>query len=120
MRLSRRNANEVSQTFNRSRDVAPSSGIYTFVDKLKVGLQELMAGSRNFSLATIARQHIFALTQGAARVSGIEYVMDACRPQAEAIIDASPSAGKGKNWGGTPRKEFLPSPSSTTRRARVG
>jgi len=63
-------------------------GIYTFVDKLRVGLQQLMAGSRNFSLATIGRQHIFALTQEAARISGIEYIMDAYRQQAEAIIDA--------------------------------
>jgi len=77
MRVSRPTAKEVSQTFIRSRDVAPSSGIYTFVDKLKVGLHQPMAGSRNFSLATMARQPIFALPQGAARVSGIEYVTDA-------------------------------------------
>ena len=63
-------------------------GIYTFADKLKVGLQQMMAGSRNFSLATIGRHHIFSLTKEAAEVSGIPYVMDAYRQQAEAIIDA--------------------------------
>jgi glutamate synthase domain-containing protein 2 len=67
---------------------AGAIGVYTFVDKLKVGLQQLMAGSRNFSLATIGRHHIFALTEDAAKISGIPYVMDAYRQQAEAIIDA--------------------------------
>ena len=30
-------------------------GLYTFADKLKVGLQQIMAGSRNFNLSTIGR-----------------------------------------------------------------
>ena len=63
-------------------------GIYTFVDKLKVGLQQLMAGSRNFRLSTISRDDIFALTEEAARVSGISYIMDTTREEAERIIDA--------------------------------
>jgi len=67
---------------------AGAIGIYTFVDKLKVGLQQLMAGSRNFCLSTIGRKDIFALTEEAAKVSGIPYIMDAYRQQAEAIIDA--------------------------------
>ena len=62
-------------------------GIYSFVDKLKVGLQQLMAGSRNFRLTTISREDIFALTQEAARVSGISYIMDTAREEAERIID---------------------------------
>jgi len=61
-------------------------GIYTFVDKLKVGLQQLMAGSRNYKVSTIGRDDMMALTEEAAKVSGIPYVMDAYREEAERII----------------------------------
>jgi hypothetical protein len=36
-----------------------------------------MAGSRNFNLSTITRDDLMALTEEAAGVSGIEYVMSA-------------------------------------------
>ena len=62
-------------------------GIYTFVDKLKVGLQQLMAGSRNYRVSTITRNDVVSLTEEAAKVSGIPYVMDAYREQAEQIIN---------------------------------
>ncbi|MCJ7736859.1 MAG: FMN-binding glutamate synthase family protein [Anaerolineae bacterium] len=62
-------------------------GIYTFCQKVKIGLQQLMAGSRNFRIDTISRSDLMALTEDAARVSGIPYVMDAYREEAEAIID---------------------------------
>lgn len=61
-------------------------GWYTYVDKLRVGLQQLMAGSRNFRLDTISRQDVAALTREAADVTGISYIMDAYRDQAMAII----------------------------------
>jgi hypothetical protein len=61
-------------------------GIYTFVDKLRVGLQQLMAGSRNFRVSTIRRKDLMALTEEAAKVSGIPYVMDAYKEEAEKII----------------------------------
>jgi len=62
-------------------------GIYTFTDKLRTGLQQLMAGSRNFRLSTISRNDLMALTEEAAKVSGIPYVMDAYREEAERIIE---------------------------------
>jgi len=62
-------------------------GIYSFVQKIKVGLQQLMAGSRNFRIDTISREDIMALTEEAAKVSGIPYVMEAYRQEAEAILD---------------------------------
>ena len=62
-------------------------GFYSFVDKLKIGLQQLMAGSRNFSVSTISRDDLMSLTEEAAKVSGIPYVMDAYRAEAEAIIN---------------------------------
>jgi len=62
--------------------------LYTFVDRLKVGLQQLMAGSRNFNLLTISRADVFSLTEEAARISGIPYVMEQNRKEAEKILDA--------------------------------
>ncbi len=63
-------------------------GIYTYSDKIKVGLQQLMSGSRNMRLDTISRDDVMALTPEAAEVSGIPYVMDAYREEAMRIIDA--------------------------------
>jgi glutamate synthase domain-containing protein 2 len=63
-------------------------GVFTFSDKLKVGLQQLMSGTRNMRLDTISRDDLMALTREAADVSGIPYVMDAYREEALSIIDA--------------------------------
>lgn len=63
-------------------------GIYSFVQKIKVGLQQLMAGSRNFRINTISRKDLMALTEEAAKVSGIPYVMKAYREEAEAILNS--------------------------------
>lgn len=62
-------------------------GFYTFADKLRIGLQQLMAGSRNFRLSTISRNDLMALTEEAAKISGIPYLMDAYREEAERIIN---------------------------------
>jgi len=62
-------------------------GVYSFVQKIKVGLQQLMAGSRNFKISSISRPDLMALTEDASRVSGIPYVMDAYREEAEAILN---------------------------------
>jgi glutamate synthase domain-containing protein 2 len=51
-------------------------GLYCFSQKIKVGLQQLMAGSRNFNLSAISRIDLMALTEEASKVSGISYVMD--------------------------------------------
>ncbi len=62
-------------------------GFYTFADKLKTGLQQIMAGSRNFKTSTISRNDLMALTEESAKVSGIPYVMDSYREEAERIIN---------------------------------
>jgi glutamate synthase domain-containing protein 2 len=62
-------------------------GVYTFIDKLRVGLQQLMAGSRNFRIDTISRDDLMALTEEAAKISGIPYVMEAYREEALKIIE---------------------------------
>jgi hypothetical protein len=62
--------------------------IYTFIDKLRTGLTQFMAGARSFRLDTVSRNDLVALTEEAAQVSGISYVMDAFRGEAERILDA--------------------------------
>jgi len=61
--------------------------MYTYVDKLKTGLTQLMAGARSFRLDTTKRADLIALTEDAAKISGISYVMDAYRDEAMAILN---------------------------------
>ncbi len=68
-------------------------GVYSFAQKMRVGLQQLMAGSRNFKLSTISRSDLMSLTEDAASVSGIPYVMEAYRKEAEDILSGK---GNGK------------------------
>ncbi|WP_319407762.1 FMN-binding glutamate synthase family protein [uncultured Desulfosarcina sp.] len=63
-------------------------GIFSAVDKIKVGLQQIMAGARNWKVEYISRNDIFSLTDECAKVTGIPYVMDAYREEALRIIDA--------------------------------
>lgn len=62
--------------------------LYTYSQRFKTGMQQIMAGSRNFSLSSVSRNDLMALTPEAAKVSGIPYVMDAFRDAAEDILDA--------------------------------
>ncbi len=61
--------------------------IYTFVDKLRTGLTQFMAGARSFRLDTLKRSDLVALTEEAARVSGIAYVMQAQREEMQEILE---------------------------------
>jgi len=63
-------------------------GIWTYAQRFKTGLQQLMAGSRNFNVPSITRKDVMALTEEAARISGIPYVMEAYRDEAEAILES--------------------------------
>lgn len=63
-------------------------GIYSAAQKIGVGLQQLMAGARKWYVDLISRKDIAALTEEAAKVTGIPYIMDAYRDEALAIINA--------------------------------
>ena len=62
-------------------------GIYSYSDKIKVGLQQIMAGARCFSLPAITRRELMSLTEECAKVTGIPYLMDAYREEAEKILE---------------------------------
>lgn len=79
---------ELSERYGADMERIPlgAIGIYTYSDKIRVGLQQIMAGSRNMKLDTISRDDVFALTEEASKISGISYVMDAYRSEALDII----------------------------------
>lgn len=52
-------------------------GLYTYLDRIKVGLQQLMAGSRKWRLDLLTRNDLISLTERAARVTGIPLPEDA-------------------------------------------
>jgi hypothetical protein len=63
-------------------------GIFSYADKIKVGLQQLLAGSRCFNLGAVTRKELMSLTEECTKVTGIPYVMDAYRDEAEAILNS--------------------------------
>lgn len=62
-------------------------GIFNVTDKIRVGLQQMMAGARSWAIPHIHRKDLASLTGACARVTGIPYVMDAYREEAMAIIN---------------------------------
>ncbi len=65
-------------------------GVYNVGEKIKVGLQQLMAGARKWKVEYISRNDLASLTEECARVTDIPYIMDAYREEALEIIDAGP------------------------------
>lgn len=62
-------------------------GIFSYADKIKVGLQQLMAGSRCFSIPAITRKELMSLTEECTKVTGIPYLMDSYREEALEILN---------------------------------
>lgn len=62
-------------------------GIYSYVNKLQVGLQQLMAGARCFNIPSISRRELMSLTEECAKVTGIPYLMDCYRQEALEILN---------------------------------
>ena len=62
-------------------------GIYSFTDKIKVGLQQMMAGARCFNVESITRKELMSLTEECAKVTKIPYLMDCYREEALEILN---------------------------------
>jgi glutamate synthase domain-containing protein 2 len=61
-------------------------GIYSYADKIKVGLQQLMAGARKFNISKITRNELMSLTEECVKVTKIPYLMDCYRDEAIKIL----------------------------------
>ncbi len=79
---------ELKERFGKDFAKIPAGaiGMYSYIDRLRQGLQQLMAGARKFALQYIDRNDLVALTREAAAVSGITYVMDSDREEVEKIL----------------------------------
>ena len=65
---------------------AGAIGMYSYIHRLRQGLQQLMAGARKFALRYIDRNDLVALTREAADVSGIPYVMESDKEEIDKIL----------------------------------
>ena len=63
-------------------------GIYSYSQKIKVGLQQLMAGTRCFSVPAISRNELMSLTEECTKITGIQYITDAYREEAMEILES--------------------------------
>ncbi len=61
-------------------------GMYTFCDRIQLGLQQLMAGARKFAINYLDRSDLVSLTKEASEVTGIPYVMESDMQEAERIL----------------------------------
>lgn len=80
---------EIKARYGSDADTMPlgAIGIYSACEKIRVGLQQLMAGARKFEVGYISRNELASLTEECARITGIPYVMDAYREDALKILD---------------------------------
>ena len=63
-------------------------GVYTFYERLTLGLKQIMCGSRKFAVPYISRDDISALTRQANEISGIPYIMETDREEIERILES--------------------------------
>ncbi|MBO8143659.1 MAG: FMN-binding glutamate synthase family protein [Thermodesulfobacterium sp.] len=61
--------------------------LYTYIDKLSAGLQQLMAGARKFSLSAISRSDIVAANKETAEITGLPFITEAEDDLAKKILE---------------------------------
>lgn len=70
------------------RELPPGAvGVYNYMERLRVGMQQLLAGIRKFQLNLINRNDLVALTEIASRVTGIPMPHELDREAIETILD---------------------------------
>jgi glutamate synthase domain-containing protein 2 len=81
-------AEALKREYGKDYDRIPTSaiGLYTYYERLAQGLRQLMAGARKFAVKFLDRSDIVAITPQAAAISGISYVMEADKEEAEKIL----------------------------------
>jgi hypothetical protein len=83
-------AGELKERLGKDFDKVPAGaiGVYSYHQRLAQGMKQLMAGSRKFTLDHITRDDIVPITEEAARISGLPYVMDYDKEEAERILNS--------------------------------
>jgi hypothetical protein len=83
-------APELKKKYGPRFSVVPweAVGVYTYLyDRIGVGLKQLMAGSRKWKLNLLTRMDLMALTERAAKVTGIPLAEDAEAEEIERILE---------------------------------
>ena len=80
----------MKKQFGKDFDNIPTGalGVYTYSHRLAQGLRQLMTGARKFNLDLMVRDDLAALTHEAADISGLKYIMDVDKEEAEKILNA--------------------------------
>jgi glutamate synthase domain-containing protein 2 len=72
---------------DRFNELPPGAmGLYGYFTRLSQGMRQLMAGNRKFTLGYIDRNDIAALTQDAANISGIRFILDVDKEEVQQIL----------------------------------
>jgi len=61
-------------------------GFYGYMDRIRVGMQQLLAGLRKFRLDLVDRRDLFTLTERASKATGIPLAEDSEAEEMEAIL----------------------------------
>lgn len=61
-------------------------GVYGYMERVRIGMQQLLAGLRKFKLNLISRNDIFALTERASKATGIPLIEESGIDEIEAIL----------------------------------
>jgi len=83
-------ASELRQKFGNDFERIPTGaiGFYTYLQRVAQGLRQIMAGSRKFALEYITRDDVTALTEEAAKISGIQYVTEIDEEKVDTILNS--------------------------------
>ncbi|MBI4678229.1 MAG: FMN-binding glutamate synthase family protein [Elusimicrobia bacterium] len=83
-------AGELKERLGKDFEKVPPGaiGVYSYHQRLAQGMRQLMAGARKFTLDHITRDDIVAITEEGARISGIPYIMEYDKEEAERILNS--------------------------------
>ena len=81
-------APELHQRFGDRFDSIPTGaiGLYTYMQRLSQGVRQIMCGSRKFALEYLSRNDIAALTREASERSGIQFITETDKKEADEIL----------------------------------
>lgn len=81
-------ASDLKQRFGSDFQKIPPGalGLYTYPQRVAQGPRQMMAGARKFSLEHISRDDITALTEEAAKISGISCMTEVDEEEADKIL----------------------------------
>jgi hypothetical protein len=63
-------------------------GVYTYYQRLAQGMSQLMCGARKFAFEYLSRDDLATLTRESSEISGIPYVMELDKEEAQKILDS--------------------------------